>query len=296
MKIAAETMNLSKRLGDKRAIEIMAEAGFDCIDYTMSDMTEDTCKWNQDDYQEQAKELRKYAESLGLFFHQAHAPCFFKWETPGIIEETVIPRTIRCLEIAGILGVETVIVHPLHYRNYIHNMELVWKENIAFFKQLIPYAEKYGVKIALENLFQFDERGVARHDTCSDAKRYIAAIESLNSPCIVACVDVGHAHLVGDSPAELIRALGHDRVQALHIHDNQGVVDDHMLPYLGTIDWEDLTKALAEIDYDGVFTLEILLFYKKFEDDFLPIAARWVREMGQYLAEKVEQYREKEKK
>lgn len=291
MRISAETLYLRQRVGEENAIRIIAEAGFDCIDYTMDHMVYDDSPLNGPDYQNYARHLQEYGKELGITFHQAHAPFEFEWEKEGELEQRAVPRTIRCLEIASIMGIDTVVVHPLHYLNYFHNMQRVWDENMAFYRTLLPYARKFNVRIALENLFQFDKRGIAVPDTCADAKRYIQALEELNDPHIVACVDVGHAHLVGDNPAELIRALGHERLKALHIHDNDAVLDRHTMPYLGNINWDEVTRALGEIDYDGVFTLETFFFYKNFADDFLPVAARWLHDMARYLADKVDDAR-----
>lgn len=295
MKISAETLYLRQRLSDEGAIRLLANAGFDCIDYSMDHMVQDDSPLNAPDYLDYAHRLRQLGDELGITFNQAHAPFEFEWDKEGVIENVAIPRIIRCLEVASVLGVDTVIVHPLHYLNYFHNMQRVWDENVAFYRTLLPYAQQYNVRIALENLFQFDRRGIIVPDTCADAQRYIRALEEFNDPHLVACVDVGHAQLVGDSPAELIRALGHDRVKALHIHDNDSVLDRHTLPYLGKIDWDDLAKALADIDYDGVFTFESFLFYANFETDFLPIAARWICEMGRYLGQKIESYKAENK-
>jgi sugar phosphate isomerase/epimerase len=45
-------------------------------------------------------------------------------------------------------------------------------------------------------------------------------------------------------------------LHALHVHDNDYIDDRHTLPGLGRMDWEEIMKALAEIDYDGDFTYE----------------------------------------
>lgn len=295
MRISAETLMLRKRLGDREAIRILAEAGFDCIDYTMDHMVETDSPLNAPDYREYAMELRKYGETLGVTFHQAHAPFEFDWENGGTLEEvlngTVIPLTIRCMEVASILGIDTVIVHPIHHLPYLYNKEKLWNINMDFYRTLIPYAEKYHVRIALENLFQFNKKMAALPDVYSEPQEFVRAIDELNSPNIVACVDVGHCRMLDDQPADLFRALGHDRLKALHIHDNDGVLDRHVLPYLGDIDWENTMKALAEIDYDGVFTFETFQFYSYFEDDFLPTAARWIHDMGVYLCQKIEKYK-----
>lgn len=291
MKISTETLYLRNIFGDKGSVKLLAEAGFECIDYTMDHMREDDSWLNGPGYRETARELRQYAESLGVRFNQAHAPFEFEWEREGVLEEIAIPRIIRSLEAASIMGIETVIVHPLHHLSYFHHRDLVWEQNMKFFRTLLPYAQKYDVTICLENLFQFDNRGIALPDTCADADRYRKALDELNDPHVGACVDVGHACLIGEDPAVLIRTLGHDRLKALHIHDNDAVLDRHTLPYLGKINWDNVMKALAEIDYSGVFTFESFLFYANFDVDFLPVAARWIHDMGVYLRKKMERYR-----
>jgi sugar phosphate isomerase/epimerase len=54
---------------------------------------------------------------------------------------------------------------------------------------------------------------------------------------------------------EMIRALG-NRLQALHIHDNDRWHDSHEIPFSMNIDWESTVKALVDVDYKGYFTLE----------------------------------------
>lgn len=290
MKTSEEILYLRNRLGEKAAIEALAKAGFDCVDYTMDVMVRQDCILNQPGYLEYAQEIKEFALNLGVSFNQAHAPFEFDWWNVSI-ENVVIPTTIRCFEIASTLGIDTVIVHPLHYKNYFHRSQEIWEDNLQFFETLLPEAQKYNIRICLENLFQIDKRGVALPDTCADAERYCKFLDTFHDPHLIACIDVGHACLIGEKPADLIRALGHDRLHALHIHDNCAVKDDHTLPYLGKIDWEDVTQALADINYDGILTLESFLFYKNFPDDFLPTAAKWQHDMAAYLATKVDSKR-----
>ena len=109
MKISAETLYLRKYLGDRETIRVLAEAGFDCIDYTMDHMTEEDSPLNAPDYREYAAGLLSYAKELGVTFHQAHAPFEFEWEKENVLENIAVPRIIRCLEIASVMGIDTVI-------------------------------------------------------------------------------------------------------------------------------------------------------------------------------------------
>jgi sugar phosphate isomerase/epimerase len=49
------------------------------------------------------------------------------------------------------------------------------------------------------------------------------------------CFDTGHAHLTGGIDAAF-RSL-HERIAVVHLHDNHGEKDEHLLPYEGEIDW-----------------------------------------------------------
>lgn len=291
MNISADTSTLAKRFGNEQAVHILADAGFSCADITLDDLVEEASPWRRPDYPETARRLRAVAEQRGVSFNQAHAPFMFDWTDFDSGWQDAVNLVIRSFEIAGILGVDTVIVHPIHHFVYAGNEERLWEINMRYYTALRPHAERYGVRMALENMFQFDSEGHPTEDTLSREEKFVSAMDALEAPNVVACVDVGHVAMLGRKPGDLIRRLGHDRVKALHIHDNDAVLDRHMLPYLGTIDWEDVCRALAEIDYDGVFTFETMAFLARFEDDFIPTAVRWLHDMGLYLTGKVEKYR-----
>ena len=113
---------------------------------------------------------------------------------------------------------------------------------------------------------------------------------------MVACLDIGHVGLPvrDDESWDFIRALGHDRLQALHGHYNDYRVDKHALPYLGRIDWNKVTKALGEIDYQGDFTYEVNLntfVSNSMNDDLIPTAMRYAHDIGRYLCALVDKNR-----
>ncbi len=43
---------------------------------------------------------------------------------------------------------------------------------------------------------------------------------------------------------------------ALHINDNRGICDEHIIPFFGTFNMDDVMCALTDINYKGVFTFE----------------------------------------
>ena len=75
-------------------------------------------------------------------------------------------------------------------------------------------------------------------------------------PQVRFCWDVGHANLGKFDQYENMTVLG-SRLKVLHLHDNYGTKDDHSLPFLGTVDWDGVMRALRDIHYEGTFNYEV---------------------------------------
>ncbi len=71
------------------------------------------------------------------------------------------------------------------------------------------------------------------------------------------CLDTGHLNLAGKNFAQFIHKAG-PALKALHIADNLGVNDDHLLPYSkGQVPWDEVMAALKDINYQGLFNFEV---------------------------------------
>ena len=100
--------------------------------------------------------------------------------------------------------------------------------------------------------------------------------------CFVACLDIGHCTLTGVDPAKAIHVLG-DRLQALHVHDNDFRHDTHSLPFLYNIDFEPIMKALKDIEYSGDFTLETDRYFRDVPLELMPDALTFAAKVCRYL-------------
>lgn len=89
----------------------------------------------------------------------------------------------------------------------------------------------------------------------------------------------------------MVRALGHDRLGALHVHDTDLIRDLHTLPYMGKQNWNEICRALGQIKYEGVFTYEAECFLRPYDDDFLPTALKFMHDTGRMLIKKIEKSR-----
>ena len=253
MKLSTEIHSIAKHVGEERAIALVAEAGFEAYDFSMFSMAPYHYAERRilmgdhplqvGDYRAFAKNLRRIAEEHGIVCNQSHAPF------PSNSEE-VIPYLLRAIECTAIAGGKVCVIHPVNTSTA--------EENAALYARLLPFAEECGVKIATENMWNWDnERKEALPAACSHHEDFRRHIEVVNSPYLVACLDIGHAEMRGlhTTAPEMIRTLA-PYLAALHVHDNDGHHDSHQLPFTMSLDWEAIIRALAEADYQGDMTLE----------------------------------------
>jgi sugar phosphate isomerase/epimerase len=107
-------------------------------------------------------------------------------------------------------------------------------------------ADAVGVKVALEVM----------GNRLSTAPDLVELLErDFDSSDLGICMDVGHAHILGDT-TEAIETTS-EYLITTHIHDNRGQSDDHLVPFQGSIDWAATIMALEKIGYDGVLMYEV---------------------------------------
>lgn len=253
MKISTEINSAAKIIGEEKAVEYVAKAGFDAWDFSMFSM----CRHNWrdgfikendhplagDNYLAFARRLKKIGLDNGIVCNQSHAP--FPSSCPEI--RSYFKRAIEC---TAEVGGKICVIHPNNNESPEQNAEM--------YLELLPFARDCGVKIATENMWNWDEKiGHSTFAACATPESFNAHLDAVNDDYFVACLDIGHAEMLGSdtTAANMIRALG-NRLQALHIHDNDKVNDNHQIPFSMNIDFEGVIRALKEIEYSGYFTLE----------------------------------------
>ena len=291
MELSINIRNSANIFGLDRSAQMAHHAGFTASDYFIA-LDEGGSPLHDSNYREIASDIGRRLKDAGIPCRQTHAPFRFpakKWDEEGHFDVF-----IKALEISAILGAKTCVVHPLHHMEYLGHEEELFKLNMDYYRRLIPYCKEYGVKVGIENMWQRHKiRKTITFDVCSTIDEYIRYIDTLDSEYMVACLDVGHVVLPDnkDTPADFIRALGHDRLKALHIHDNDYTADQHLLPYHGKLNWDDITKALGEIDYDGDFTYEVLERELTLPDELADATIDYLGAIGKHLVKKVEESR-----
>lgn len=261
MKVSTEINSLSRKIGEAKAIEMYAKAGFDAYDLSTSGMVrfdwannkllENDHPFMGNEYVKYMKELKNVANGCGIVCNQSHAP--FPTRCKAIRD--LFKRAIEC---TAIVGGKICIVHPDNDKSA--------EENAEMYYSLLPFAKEHGVKIATENMWNWNSaENHAAKAACSDEESFIKHVDTVGDEYLVGCLDIGHAEMAGlnTSAVKMIYALG-DRIEALHIHDNDKRNDSHQIPFSMNIEFSPIVKALKDIGYKGYFTLECDAYLGKF--------------------------------
>ena len=280
-------MNLSPvadKLGYECGIVECAKAGFDAMDMGFFNIKKGNSPFSGDDYRDKCRDYLALAKENGIVFNQAHAPFGGAWPT---YSTECVPHMPRVFECCALLGIDTVIVHPVQDGRFYGREEELLDRSVEFYNGLIPIARDFGVKIATENMWQRDARKYIVDDTCAAPDHFIRCVDRVNSEWLVACLDIGHVPLCGREPADLIRALGRERLKALHVHDVDLINDSHVIPFEGKVNWDSVCRALAEIGYDGDFTYEVDYAITPMPAPLVPSTLRYAHDIGRYLISKI---------
>lgn len=196
------------------------------------------------------REVRAYADELGLIFQSVHAPYIRSaamWKT-GTKAEEAVEELIRCTEDTAAAGVPLMVCHCWIG---FDGCELS-AAGIQNYRRVVLRAKELGVKVAFENT----EGEPALHALMEAFK---------NEPTVGFCWDTGHEQCYNQGKDLL--ALYGDRLFGTHINDNLGVrdysgtityVDDlHLLPFDGIVDWHDVAVRLKHHGYEGILTFEL---------------------------------------
>ena len=232
-----------------------------------------------DGYLTHVENMRRYLDKAGIVANQAHAPFSFKY---GMAMDESEPRyrTIaRSIASAGLLGASNIVIHSVNVPEGVNFEDY----NVEFYKSFIPYCEKYGICVAVENLFVRlpENKGfLPKLGTPEDLCRIV---ERIASPYIVACVDVGHAALTGHKPEDFIAAMNPDILACLHVQDVDYKDDRHMLPFTESLDWTAIMTALKKKGYKGDLTLEIIKYLDQLPVELLPDALAFSAKVANHL-------------
>ncbi|MGM9916861.1 fructoselysine 3-epimerase [Anaerotignum sp.] len=139
-------------------------------------------------------------------------------------------------------------------------------------RRLAAYAGEKGVTLVLEPLTIYESNVIC---SLRDLER---ALNVVQSPNLVGMTDLAVPFTTGEPAAEYVRRLG-DRFQYLHIIDNDGSSDSHILPGYGCLPLGPVLKEIQAAGYDGQATIELVTGYLKEPSVYAGLAIKRVREL-----------------
>ena len=235
----------------REGFRFYTEMGLEAIDFgtTLLDLSSDA-------WRPQAEDILKASEEFGIRCEMGHLPFLGGMSKDESFMEDFKNRVHRAIDASAFLGIEYAVLHPnaanMPMRSYDPKAQYDAVMNL-----LAPFAEhasRVGLNLVLENmrvvpgLMHVHRFGQSPDEICDVADALGMGI----------CWDFGHANISGLKQSEALAYVG-KRLKVIHINDNGGIEDEHILPFTGNVDWRDAMHGLALADYNGLFNFELTL-------------------------------------
>lgn len=298
MQIGVQTKGILPEMGLEEGVALIASAGFERVDFNL-----DTFLKNSDVYagkinsffDEDLDDLLKYFgeykdtfEKYGIKPSQMHAPYPIlvpeRSDITEYMQSVVIPKSIA---IAGMMEIPWVVMHSFKLQ-YLYGSETERAMNLEFFRSLIPMLKEHHIGVCVENLYE-GVGGRITEGTCANPAEAIWYVDTLNQlageELFGCCLDTGHMELVHRTPAEYVRKVG-NRLKILHMHENDAIGDLHQMLYTfgkkpeDGVDWQDFSKALDEVGFDGTLSFETFPCMNSFPKGVRREVLRTICEIG----------------
>jgi sugar phosphate isomerase/epimerase len=208
-----------------------------------------------------AEEVRALVDDLGVAMPQAHLLISANVAAADdAARERDLTTVMRQIELCRRMGIEVGVIHPGGERPATLEAERAERaRRVESFARLAGHAARHNVALAIENVSDAARatRGALGQRTYgATIPELHELIDAVGAPNVGICYDTGHGNIQGLDMAEAVRRCG-ARLIALHIQDSDGTRDQHLAPMRGNIDWEHGIAALREIEFEGLFNLEI---------------------------------------
>ena len=202
-------------------------------------------------------DLQQWLAEAGLELHGVHAPVSDPaGSRPGEFmsiasaepkaRAQAMAEVERALQVARRIPMKVFVVHlgwPRTHKAFGGSNRDAARRSV---EELLAMAAPLGVRVAIE---------VIPNDLSRPGSLVHFSEEDLDTGEVGICLDFGHAHLEGDLVDAIEVVSGH--LVSVHVHDNHGRADDHLMPYDGSIDWAAALTALQKVGYEGAMIFEI---------------------------------------
>lgn len=142
-----------------------------------------------------------------------------------------------------------------------------WDNFVNSVNRCNQIAEKYEINLLIEP---------RTGEVISNSDALLRIIEAVGSENLGVILDTAHLHAAKEILPLSVEKLG-KHIKYVHIADNDGSNDRHLIPGNGTIDWEEVFISLKKIGYNGYYAVDLealpdldqsFLKCKKFLEDY----------------------------
>ena len=205
-------------------------------------------EWQDRDY---VAYMAKLIHDLGMGVYSLHAP----W-APGqdiaAVEasqrQASIEAVLRAVDALVTMEGRVLVLHPGATPSSILSGADQLELSRASIATVTAYCAGKGVLVALENPPPYELAGAT-------AEMRALYQHFAPNPTLQACFDTGHAHIT-PSGVMCIIDIPKD-ILLVHLSDNAGESDDHLMPGSGTIAWNEFFNLLRQRDFDACLMLEL---------------------------------------
>lgn len=309
LQVGMQTRNIIEDTNPTEGFQILKDAGFSCADFSLNAYLDNkalykgelNCFFDKSDAELDAffSPHKNAAKQAGIRIHQMHMPYPIliptgRQEINDYLWNIVAPKSLK---ICKFFDCKYIVIHGFKLARYLGSEELEWKKTEAFIRFLAPMAKELGITLCIENLYN----ALGNHmveGPCCDARKAVERIDRINAEygaeVLGFCFDVGHANLIGIDMYDFIVTLG-SRLKVLHIHDNDGVLDLHQIPYTFTktrenkpsTDWEGVIRGLKKIEFNGVLNFEASPVVSSFPKELRVEVLRFLVKIGEDFVARV---------
>jgi sugar phosphate isomerase/epimerase len=194
------------------------------------------------DFTEMASLIQQEGLSITL-----HAP--FYDLVPGGIDKKILKasreRLKQAFDLIPIFEPLSIVCHTGYDRKRYDEVQDKWFETaLETWTPLLKDLEGTRTTMMIENVFEKTPRMLLR------------LLNALNIQKVGFCFDTGHMSAYSETNmADWLKALG-PLIKELHLHDNDGIKDDHLAVGAGKIDFEFLFEYMEEHSLKPIITLE----------------------------------------
>lgn len=270
MKIGINQWAFPERMTIKECLHLAKDAGFEGMELNLMEKGELSLETSIDDL----KKIHRIARAIGIELPSLAVELPYMLTSDEEKERNKARKGIKkSLEIASILGADTVLVVPGGVdfsiwigRHKIIDYEVVYERAREELKDLGAIARGFGVYIGIENVW---------NKFLLSPLEFRRFIDEIGQPYVQAYFDVANV-LVSGYPEQWIRILG-GRIRKIHVKDFKlsiGNINGFVNLLEGDVNWRAVMDSIRGIGYNDYLIAEVMPPYKFYPERLIYEASK----------------------